>query len=76
MRRGISNVPNLISVAHISAALLLINVWDLKGKECAGVEDMKPPVAQSIDLLLDDINVFLDALEWAQHRFEVAIPVL
>lgn len=73
MQHGLSNIPNMIAVAQISAAILLVNVWDLKAKaklqKANGDEDIKPPLAQSIETLMNDINICVRALEWAAHRY-------
>ncbi|KAK0460990.1 fungal-specific transcription factor domain-containing protein [Desarmillaria tabescens] len=74
MLRGIWNIPNLISVSHISCGMLLVGIWDLKAKERAqlanGVEDIKPPLVQALEPLIKDISIFLKALEWAAPRYE------
>jgi hypothetical protein len=76
MKRGIVNVPNLIAVSHISAGTLLKNIWDLKAKERARQsgqrEDVKPQHIQTIQGLLDDVTVFMDALEYAKIRWDSA----
>jgi hypothetical protein len=76
MKRGFSNVPNLIAVSHISAALLLTGVWDLKAKELAHqtdqLEDIKPQFIQKIQTLLDDVDVFIKALEYVELRWDNA----
>lgn len=76
MKRGLSNIPNFISVAHICAAVLLANVWDLKTKDKAQqlgqLEDVKPQFLQTIDILLDDVSVFIHALELVEKRWDNA----
>jgi hypothetical protein len=77
MRRGVSNVPNITNTSHIAAAMLLVNVWNLKAKmqQADGTDDIKSAVAQ-IAALMDDVNVFLNALEWASARYENVRPLL
>ncbi|KAJ7188170.1 fungal-specific transcription factor domain-containing protein [Mycena filopes] len=69
--RGWTNTPILIAVSQLSAAILTLAVWNAKaGKQDVELEDVKPPVAQTITSLLDDIAVFFNALEWVQTRWE------
>jgi len=71
LQRGLSNIPNLISVAHICAAILLVNVWNLKAEEKAkSAEDVKPPLAQTIEVLMNDVYIFMRALEGVGSRWE------
>jgi hypothetical protein len=76
LTRGVFNFPNLIAVSYISAALLLANVWDLKSKERTGqsghLEDVKPQHVQMIQTLLEDVTVFMKALEYAELRWDNA----
>lgn len=76
MKRGIVNLPNLIAVSYISAGTLLTNVWDLKAKEqtrqAAQLEDVKPQYIQTIQDLLDDVTIFMKALEYAELRWDNA----
>jgi hypothetical protein len=74
--RGIFNIPNLIAVSYISAALLLTSVWDLKAKERTAqpdqLEDIKPQHIQTIQTLLDDVAVLMKALEYTELRWDNA----
>lgn len=76
MKRGFFNIPNLIAVSHISAAMLLTTVWDLKAKERASQtslsEDIKPQYIQMIQTLLEDVALFMKALEYTEMRWESA----
>lgn len=74
IQRGISLVvPIMMHTAHVSAAILLIRVWDLKAQEkvhqAHELEDIKPPFIQRIEPLLTDIGVFIHLLEWAEPRW-------
>ncbi|KAF8844397.1 hypothetical protein BDN67DRAFT_1008235 [Paxillus ammoniavirescens] len=75
--RGLSNIPSLICSAHMCAAILLMNFWDLKWQErnqlkCDAFEDIKSPLALSMAELLDDVAVFIEALELVQPRWRNA----
>jgi len=56
--------------------LLLTSVWDLKAKELAHqtgqFEDIKPQFIQTIQALLDDVDVFIKALEHSELRWDNA----
>jgi hypothetical protein len=73
IQRGISLVPIMMHAAHVSAAMLLIRVWDLKAQEkihqAQGLEDIKPPFIQRIEPLLADVGIFIRVLEWAEPRW-------
>lgn len=69
--RGWTNVPILIAVSQLSAAILTLGVWDYKTKqEQEFIEDVKPPLAHTIASLMDDIGVFIGALESLASRWE------
>ncbi|KIK97752.1 hypothetical protein PAXRUDRAFT_135686 [Paxillus rubicundulus Ve08.2h10] len=75
--RGLSNIPSLICSAHMCAAILLMNFWDLKWQErnqlkCDAFEDIKSPLALSMAELLEDVAVFIEALELVQPRWRNA----
>ncbi|KAF9465075.1 fungal-specific transcription factor domain-containing protein [Collybia nuda] len=80
IQHGISLVPIMMHVAQISAATLLIRVWDLKSQEkdhqAHGLEDVKPPFIQRIDPLLTDIGIFIRVLEWAAPRWRFISTIL
>ncbi|KAF8910393.1 fungal-specific transcription factor domain-containing protein [Mucidula mucida] len=79
LQRGLWNVPNLNAVSIVSASMLLVHVWDLKHKDRTEREngmDIDPPISCTVDPLLKDINIFIRALEWSSHRYEVVKPVL
>lgn len=71
--RGLSNVPALMNIAHISATMLLVKVWDLKAQDkslqAQGIEDLKPPVVQQIEPFMADVNMLIHVLERAQFRW-------
>lgn len=71
--RGLSNVPALMNIAHISATMLLVKVWDLKAQDkslqAQGIEDLKPPVVQRIEPFMADVNMLIHVLERAQFRW-------
>jgi hypothetical protein len=56
--------------------MLLATVWDLKAKDRARqtdqLEDIKPQYIQTIQALLDDIALFMKALECTEMRWENA----
>ncbi|KAF7361833.1 Zn(2)-C6 fungal-type domain-containing protein [Mycena venus] len=69
--RGWTNTPILIAVAQLSAAILTLGVWDAKAKQDQEfAEDVKPPIAHTIASLMDDIGIFIHALELAEPRWE------
>ncbi|KAJ7703127.1 fungal-specific transcription factor domain-containing protein [Mycena rosella] len=70
MARGWTNVPTLVAVSQLSAGILTLGVWDAKAKQQQDSEDVKPPLAHTIAPLMDDIGIFLGALEWAESRWE------
>jgi hypothetical protein len=75
--RGLSNIPSLICSAHMCAAILLMNFWDLKWQErnqlqCDSLEDIKSPLALAMAELLDDVAVFIEALELVRPRWRNA----
>jgi hypothetical protein len=76
MKQGFSNIPNLIAVSHISAALLITSIWDFKAKDRARQigqpEDIKPQYIQTIQNLLGDVDIFIKALEYAELRWDNA----
>jgi hypothetical protein len=50
-----------------------VNVWNLKAEEkMKSLEDVKPPIAQRIEALMDDVYIFMRALEWVAPRWECA----
>ncbi|KAF5373786.1 hypothetical protein D9758_000681 [Tetrapyrgos nigripes] len=80
LQRKLSNIPNLIHISHISAAVLVLHFWDMKAKEKAHInnpgEDVKPQSIQSIQSVKEDIALFIRALEWAAPRFKNAANIL
>jgi len=73
--RGWTNTPVLVAVSQLSAAILTLGVWDTKAKQELEFEDVKPPLAHTIASLMDDIGVFMGALELAAPRWE-NVPIL
>ncbi|KAH7926730.1 hypothetical protein BV22DRAFT_1008428 [Leucogyrophana mollusca] len=77
IQRGLSNIPSLICAAHMCAAILLMNFWDLKWQErnylqSGPLEDVKPPLAMAMAELLEDVSVFTEALELVKPRWRNA----
>ncbi|KAJ7096252.1 fungal-specific transcription factor domain-containing protein [Mycena epipterygia] len=70
LARGWANIPTLVSVSQLSATILTLGVWDLKAKQQQESEDVKPPLAHTIAPLMNDIGIFIGALEWAESRWE------
>ncbi|KAF8134641.1 fungal-specific transcription factor domain-containing protein [Boletus edulis] len=75
--RGFSNIPTLILGSHVCAAILLMNFWDLKWQERNqmrrdGFEDIKSPLALAMAELLEEISVFIEALEAVKPRWRNA----
>ncbi|KAF9241629.1 fungal-specific transcription factor domain-containing protein [Melanogaster broomeanus] len=75
--RGLSNTPSLICSAHMCAAILLMNYWDLKWQErhqlqCDDLEDIKSPLTLAMAELLEDVSVFIEALELVRPRWRNA----
>ncbi|KAJ7497363.1 fungal-specific transcription factor domain-containing protein [Mycena latifolia] len=78
LARGWTNVPTLAAVSQLSAGILTLAVWDAKAKQQQqqDSEDVKPPLAHVIGPLMDDIGIFIRALEWAENRWEHVIAAL
>jgi hypothetical protein len=80
MRRGYSNVSGLLTISGVGAALLLVEVWAKQKAEQMTAEDVKPPARLhsevSLEELLADVKIFMDALEWAAVRWEHAAQLL
>ncbi|KAF8893810.1 fungal-specific transcription factor domain-containing protein [Infundibulicybe gibba] len=74
-RFGLSNYPNLINVAHLTAGTLLVRVWELESQKDI-LADVKPPIAQSIDLFMVDVRICLNFLGCIQHRWPFASSLL
>ncbi|KAI9569698.1 fungal-specific transcription factor domain-containing protein [Boletus coccyginus] len=77
MTRGYSNVPTLILASHICAAILLVNFWHLKWQERNqmrrdGFEDTKSFLSLAMTGLLEEISVFIEALETVKPRWRNA----
>ncbi|KAJ6499960.1 fungal-specific transcription factor domain-containing protein [Mycena vitilis] len=69
--RGWTNIPILIALCQLSAAMLTLGVWDLRAKqEQESIHDVKPPLAHTIQSLMDDIGILIGALELVQSRWE------
>jgi hypothetical protein len=79
-QRRMSNVPTLMHIAHVSASMLLVKVWDLKAQEkillAQGMEDFKPPVVQQIEPFMVDVNLLMHTLERAEPRWSFITPFL
>jgi hypothetical protein len=74
---GWTNIPTLIAVSQLSAAILTLGVWDLKTKQQRHqLEDIKPPLAHTIAALMDDISILIGALEWTASRWEHVAALL
>ncbi|KAG6333681.1 hypothetical protein ID866_5411 [Astraeus odoratus] len=82
--RGISNIYSLICAAHMCAAILLMNYWDLKWQErnlskTSVGEDLKSPLAVQMADVLQEVKVFIQALELVRPRWrnaEIYLQVL
>ncbi|KAJ7178492.1 fungal-specific transcription factor domain-containing protein [Mycena crocata] len=70
VKRGWTNIPTLIAVSQLSAAILTLGVWDAKAKQQQAFEDIKPPPGQIIAMLMVDIGIFIGALEEVEGRWE------
>ncbi|KAG7098621.1 hypothetical protein E1B28_000543 [Marasmius oreades] len=71
---GYSNVIELVHIAQVAAAILIIEVWHLKAKERVHKatnkeEDTKPKYVQSIQELLEEVEILMKALQWAKPRY-------
>lgn len=60
--RGASNIPNLIAVAHLCGATLLVDVWESKK------QNQKANVSDSVR----DVQICLKALSLCSDRWESA----
>ncbi|KAL4073873.1 fungal-specific transcription factor domain-containing protein [Scleroderma citrinum] len=77
VNRGISNIYSLICAAHMCAAILLMNYWDLKWQERNLVndstgEDIKSPLAIQMVQVLQEVKGFIRALELVRPRWRNA----
>lgn len=77
MNRGISNIYSVICSAHMCAAILLMNYWDLKWQErnlvkASAGEDIKSPLAAQMAEVLRHVSVFIRALELVKPRWRNA----
>lgn len=75
IKRGLGFTPNCVSVAHICAAILLADIWNLKCKDraqAAQFEDVKPQSIQIIDARLQDISIFIKALKSVESTWDIA----
>lgn len=77
MSRGYWHTPTLILGSHVCAAILLMNFWDLKWQErkqlrCDAFEDVKSPLSLAMAELLEDVSVFIEALESVKPRWRNA----
>ncbi|TFK44759.1 fungal-specific transcription factor domain-containing protein [Crucibulum laeve] len=80
LKLGISNIPNTLNVAHLSAGILLLKVWDLKAQQrhqrIQSISGIQPSLEQQIEDLLVDVEVFIQVLEWAEPRWTLVKPYL
>ncbi|GAW05408.1 hypothetical protein LENED_007268 [Lentinula edodes] len=83
MLRGFSNVAFLITMCNVCTAVLIVHLWDLKAKEISErsiristTEDVKPQYALAIQSAKDDIEIFLNALEWAKPHYSSVAQIL
>ncbi|KAI6134590.1 fungal-specific transcription factor domain-containing protein [Pisolithus thermaeus] len=77
MDRGISNIYSVICSAHMCAAILLMNYWDLRWQErnlirASAGEDIKSPLAVQMAEVLRHASVFIQALELVKPRWRNA----
>ncbi|KAF9049793.1 fungal-specific transcription factor domain-containing protein [Panaeolus papilionaceus] len=74
------DTPHLGSVAHACGAFLLVVIWSLKLQEkelqSRGIYDIKPPVAQRMEWMMNDIQFFTDTLEKFQKRWRICAAML
>ncbi|KAF7315601.1 Zn(2)-C6 fungal-type domain-containing protein [Mycena indigotica] len=73
--RGWRHVPILIAVGQLAVGILTLAVWDAKSQGHTGnhrriFEDVKPPPAQTVRLLMDDINTLIRSLEVVGGHWE------
>lgn len=80
IRRGVPNIPLLISVANICGAILASNIWYLKLKnreqQIVELDNVKPQFLATIESHKNDISTFMKALEHVKSRWELASVVL
>uniref|UniRef100_A0A0W0FGY6 Zn(2)-C6 fungal-type domain-containing protein n=3 Tax=Moniliophthora roreri TaxID=221103 RepID=A0A0W0FGY6_MONRR len=81
MERGYSNILDLIHVANVVAAILIIEVWHLRNKErlykvTSMEDDIKPKYVQTIAELMEDLRVLMRALEWVKPRYANVSAIL
>lgn len=78
LRAGISNVPNLLAISHVCAAILSIKLWDLREREKLqvkveeGAENARPQVQPTQELLIRNILIFVKALQMFELKWESA----
>lgn len=80
MRSQLCYIPNLVHTSQVCAGLLLMDIWRLKnqGKTVTPerVDDTETSFAQNIEDLMNDVLVFMGALEWAESRWTDAAQAL
>jgi hypothetical protein len=80
LKHGLTNSLCMFAAAHHGAALLLAHVWCLKHKERTQMEgqqdDIKPPLAHTIEDIMGHIAVFTRVLELAAPRWQMAAQSL
>jgi hypothetical protein len=65
-KRGLSNVPLLLTGADITIAVLCIDWWIIKAR------DFAPSATQTRESHMQDVKLLLTALRWAAPRWETA----
>ncbi|KAF8664366.1 hypothetical protein AX16_000738 [Volvariella volvacea WC 439] len=76
-KRGYTNTPNMCTVAHMAAGMLSWSVWDLKVQErVVPSEDLKAKVRHQIERCMKDIEICIEALEWAEKRWPAVTALL
>jgi hypothetical protein len=79
MGHGFSEVSLLISACNVCAAILIVHLWDLKAKEMAEgsfTEDIKPVHTLAHESVKKDLDIFMNALEWAELRYPIVTEIL
>ena len=79
LARGLCNTPSLLATSTVSAGLLLVHTWILRLKEKAQCEFGNKPddnLSRTLAPILEDVEVFLTALERASCRYAAIRPLL
>ena len=79
LRRGLSNIPNMLHAAQICTPILLLGFWDAKAKLAEEDPNDSPHSSSRLrayERILGDIRKCINALEISEARWGMARTVL